>query len=64
MAGMDISYDEDGEGLDVWFDQPHKARQIEDTGSGFILRKDDHGHVIGVQHPSYFDQKSATKLLH
>jgi hypothetical protein len=64
MAGMDISYDEDGKGLDVWFDQPHKASQIEDTGSGIILRKDEQGHVIGVQHPSYFDPPATAKPTH
>lgn len=55
MAGMDISYGENGNGLDVWFDQPHKASQTEESDSGLVLRKDSEGHVIGVQHPSYFD---------
>jgi hypothetical protein len=55
MAGMDISYGDDGNGLTVWFDQPHKASQTEETDSGIILRKDDEGHVIGVHREDYFE---------
>lgn len=55
MAGMDISYGENGKDLTVWFDQPHKASQTETTDSGMILRKDNEGHVIGIEHQSYFE---------
>jgi hypothetical protein len=62
MAGMDISYGDDGNGLTVWFDQPHKASQTEETDSGIILRKDDEGHVIGVQHDAYFDRSQDPQM--
>lgn len=55
MAGMDISYGENGETLNVWFDRPQKASREEQTDSGIILRKDSEGHVIGVQDKTYFD---------
>lgn len=60
MAGMDISYGENGKGLDVWFDQPHKASQTEKTPSGLVLRKDSEGHVIGVSNQTYFDSVRKT----
>lgn len=56
MAGMDISYGENGKGLTVWFDRPHKASQTEKTDSGMILRKDPEGHIVGVQHEAYFEK--------
>lgn len=55
MAGMDISYGENGKSLTVWYDHPQKASRTEETDSGMILRKDSEGHVIGVHHKSYFE---------
>lgn len=63
MAGMDISYGENGKGLTVWFDRPHKAIQTEKTESGIILRKDTEGHIVGVQHEAYFDSARDAKRL-
>lgn len=54
MAGFDVSYGERGQSLHVWFDHPKKAHHSETKGENLILKKDDHGHVIGIEHRNYF----------
>jgi uncharacterized protein YuzE len=53
MAGIDVSYDANGDSLIVWFDRPQKTHHSEETG-GVILKKDERGLVIGIEHPTYF----------
>src|SRR5262245_22986425 len=48
MAGIDVSYDSNGESLIVWFDHPQKTHHSEEN-AGMIVRKDERGLVIGVE---------------
>lgn len=59
MAGFDVSYGENGSSLTIWFDHPHKATVIEEIGSDVILKKDGKGHIVGVEHLSYFGSTEA-----
>lgn len=54
MAGMDVSYDANGDSLIVWFDRPRKTCKSEQRASGIIVKKDEKGLVIGVEYPAYF----------
>lgn len=58
MNGMDVSYDANGDSLIVWFDRPGKTHRTEEN-DGVILRKDQNGLVIGVEHPTYFASKAS-----
>lgn len=54
MAGMDVSYGDQGQTLKVWFAAPWKAHHSEPSGDDLVLTKDDHGCMIGYEHRAYF----------
>lgn len=62
MPGMDISYSEGGEKLTVWFAHPSKAKRSEQIGGNMILKKDDSGRVIGVEHLNYFADRNSQAM--
>jgi len=54
MAGYDVFFTDGGRTLNVWFDHPYKEHHSEIKGENTILRKDDHGHVIGIEQRNYY----------
>lgn len=44
-----VFYDENGNTLSVWFDEPNKEVVCEETEDEIILRKDRKGKVIGFE---------------
>ena len=54
MSGIDVSYDEDGESIIIWFDHPAKEHRREESSEGLIIKKDVKGYVIGVERRRYF----------
>ena len=59
MSGMDVSFNEDGNVLNVWFDHPWKEHHAEPHGRDYVLKKDAQGRVIGVEHHAYFEHGRA-----
>ena len=51
-------YDNQGNTLNVWFDDPEKECISEETGEEVILNKDKKGKVIGFEKLNYFPFKS------
>lgn len=49
MSKIKLYYDEIGETLSVWFDDPKKEAISEEVGDGVILSKDKKGKVIGFE---------------
>ncbi len=49
MAKIKIYYDQKGNTLNVWFDDPAKEAFCEETESEVILVKDKEGRVIGFE---------------
>lgn len=49
MEKIRIFYDEEGQTLTVWFDDPKKEYICEETGEEVILIKDKIGKVIGFE---------------
>lgn len=57
MAGIDVSYDERGPHLTIWFDHPGKTHRSESKGDDLILKKDIKGRVIGIERRHYFSDR-------
>lgn len=49
MAQVKVYYDQAGNTLTVWFDDPSKEYIAEETGEEVILMKDKSGRVIGFE---------------
>lgn len=49
MAQVKVFYDETGNTLTVWFDNPQEEYVCEETGDEVILMKDKAGRVIGFE---------------
>lgn len=49
MAQVKVYYDQAGNTLTVWFDDPLKEYIAEETGEEVILMKDKSGRVIGFE---------------
>ncbi len=49
MEKIKVFYDEEGQTLTVWFDDPSKEYVAEETGDEVILIKDRAGRVIGFE---------------
>ena len=49
MAQVKVFYDQTGNTLTVWFDDPHTEYICEETGDEVILMKDKTGRVIGFE---------------
>jgi uncharacterized protein YuzE len=49
MAQVKVFYDQEGNTLTVWFDEPGKEYVCEETGDEVILMKDSSGRVIGFE---------------
>lgn len=49
MAQVKIYYDQVGNTLTVWFDDPENEFEAEETGEEIILMKNKHGAVIGFE---------------
>jgi len=53
-----LYYDNQGNTLNVWFDDPGKEYISEETGEEVILNKDKQGRVIGFEKLNYLPFKS------
>lgn len=53
-----LYYDNQGNTLNVWFDDPKKEHISEETGKEVILNKDKNGKVIGFEKLNYLPLKS------
>lgn len=60
MAQVKVFYDQEGNTLTVWFDEPAKEYVCEETGDEVILMKDNSGRVIGFEKLNF----SASRLEH
>jgi len=49
MAHVKVFYDETGNTLTVWFDNPQNEYVCEETGDEVVLMKDKTGKVIGFE---------------
>ena len=49
MAQVKVFYDQTGNTLTVWFDNPQDEYLCEETGDEVILMKDKSGRVIGFE---------------
>lgn len=49
MANVKVYYDQTGNTLTVWFDNPQAEYICEETGDEVILMKDESGRVIGFE---------------
>jgi uncharacterized protein YuzE len=49
VAQVKVFYDQEGNTLTVWFDEPGKEYVCEETGDEVILMKDSSGRVIGFE---------------
>ena len=49
MAQVKVFYDEVGNTLTVWFDNPQDEASCEETGDEVVLMKDQSGAVIGFE---------------
>jgi uncharacterized protein YuzE len=49
MAQLKVFYDQTGNTLTVWFDNPQEEYICEETGDEVILMKDKTGRVIGFE---------------
>jgi hypothetical protein len=49
MAQVKVFYDQTGNTLTVWFDNPQDEYLCEETGAEVILMKDKSGRVIGFE---------------
>lgn len=49
MAKIIVSYDAEGNGLDVWFGEPTDEFICEEVEEGLILKKDKAGNTIGIE---------------
>ncbi|MGH8532445.1 MAG: DUF2283 domain-containing protein [Gammaproteobacteria bacterium] len=55
MAQVKVFYDQTGNTLTVWFDNPHDEYICEETGDEVILMKDKSGRVIGFEKLNFTD---------
>ena len=53
-----LYYDNQGNTLNVWFDDPKKEHISEETGEEVILNKDKKGKVIGFEKLNYLPSES------
>jgi uncharacterized protein YuzE len=53
MDSVKIYYDEIGQTLTVWFDDPEKEFLVEETEEEVLLMKDKNGNVIGFERLNY-----------
>ena len=53
MAQIKVYYDQVGNTLTVWFDNPEDEFEAEETGSEIILMKNKQGAVIGFEKLNY-----------
>ena len=58
MAQVKIFYDQTGNTLTVWFDNPQAEYICEETGDEVILMKDKSGRVIGFEKLNFAVGKS------
>ncbi len=58
MAKVKVFYDQAGNTLTVWFDDPHSEYICEETGDEVILMKDKTGRVIGFEKLNFAIAKS------
>ena len=54
MAQIKVCYDQVGNTLTVWFDNPEDEVEAEETGEEIILMKNKQGAVIGFEKLNYF----------
>ena len=61
MEKIRIYYDEIGNTLNVWFDEPQKEVISEEVGDEVILNKDGEGRVIGFEKLNFVSSLSEVK---
>ena len=57
MAQIKVYYDQVGNTLTVWFDNPEDEVEAEETGEEIILMKNKQGSVIGFEKLNYSPMK-------
>lgn len=61
MAKLKVIHEQEGDTLQVWFDDPSKEHVCEETGDEIILVKDKEGNVIGFEKLNYSKTASAAE---
>lgn len=61
MAKLKVIHEQEGDTLQVWFDDPSKEHVCEETGDEIILVKDKEGNVIGFEKLNYSKTTSAAE---
>jgi len=63
MAEVKVFFDQEGNTLTVWFDEPGKEHVCEETGDEVILMKDSSGRVIGFEKLNFAAARSEHEPL-
>jgi len=61
MEKIKVFYDEIGNTLNVWFDDPKKEAISEEVGNEVVLNKDKSGKVIGFEKLNFISAKKDLK---
>ncbi|MGB5595563.1 MAG: DUF2283 domain-containing protein [Crocosphaera sp.] len=67
MDSVKIYYDEIGQTLTVWFDDPEKEFLVEETEEEVLLIKDETGKLIGFERLNYIPKNAQdlkVELIH
>lgn len=62
MEKIKVYYDEVGNTLNVWFDEPQKEVISEEVGGEVILNKDKDGKVIGFEKINFISSFEEIKI--
>ena len=62
MEKIRVYYDEVGNTLNVWFDDPRKEVISEEVGDEVILNKDKNGRVIGFEKLNFVSSPEELKI--
>ncbi len=62
MGKITVIYNKVGNTLDIWFGKPRKAI-CEELGSGFILKKDEKGNILGFEKLNYVKKSKALSKI-
>lgn len=60
MEKVTVTYDREGNTLDVWFGKPHEAI-CEEIGGGVIIKKTKSGEIVGFEKLNYIPSAEISK---
>jgi uncharacterized protein YuzE len=61
MEKLTITFDKRGNTLDIWFVKPRPCIN-EEIGKGVIIKKDEHGKIIGFEKLNYLKEEKPEEV--